>query len=85
MKKLKMLATSVAAVATFSIASAASAAPLNLAPPADANVPTASDLIGSAWSFASGFWEFALLGLAIILAPWLFSIMRAALGKRKSA
>lgn len=66
----------------FGIQEIEAAAALDLKAPADAGVPTAGDLIGSAWSFASAFWEFALLGLAIILAPFLFRIMRSALGKK---
>ncbi|WP_232700232.1 hypothetical protein [Brevibacillus daliensis] len=61
------------------------AAALDLKAPADSGLPTAADVLSSAWSFASNFWPFVLLGLAILLTPALFSVARAALAKRKSS
>lgn len=40
---------------------------------------TASDLFLSAMSLAANFWPFLLLGLAFLLAPWAFSLVKKAL------
>ncbi len=57
---------------------------LNLVAPSGSGLPSASDLMGSAWSFATNFWPFVLLGLAIVLTPAIFAVARSALGKRKA-
>lgn len=46
------------------------------------DIPTANDVISSSFSLASSFWPFALLGLVLLLTPYLFSTMRQAAGKR---
>ncbi|MED4570987.1 hypothetical protein P9302_16105 [Brevibacillus agri] len=83
--KKKMFVGVTAAVAMFSVVSGANAASLDLKAPAASGLPTASDVVGSAWSFASNFWEFVLVGLAIVVTPALFAIARSALGKRKAS
>lgn len=83
--KNKIVAGVTAVASVFSVVGSASAASLDLKAPADSGLPTAGDLVGSAWSFASNFWEFVLVGLAIVVVPSLFAIARSALGKKKSA
>ena len=84
LKSKKFLASTGLAVAVMSVASSSFAASLDLKAPAASGLPNATDLVGSSWSFASNFWEFVLVGLAIILTPALFAVARSALGKKKS-
>ncbi len=86
-KKLnkKAVATTAAAVAIVSSAVSANAAGLDLKAPTDSGLPSATDVILSSWSFASNFWEFVLLGIAILVTPALFAIARAAIGRKKKS
>lgn len=83
--KNKVFAGLTAAVAVFSVVGSASAAPLDLKAPANSGIPTGADIVGSSWSFAGNFWEFALIGLAILVTPALFAIARSALGKKRAS
>lgn len=84
-KRKKSIVTLTAAVALMSVGASAYAAPLDLKAPTDSGLPGAADVVGSAWSFASNFWEFFLIGIAAVVTPILFSIGRSALGRRKKA
>lgn len=46
---------------------------------------TPADLFASAMSLASNFWPFLLLGLAFVVAPWIFSIIVSAIKRAKSS
>lgn len=58
---------------------------MDLKAPADSGLPVVADLIAAAWSFASNFWPFVLVGLAILLTPRLFAVARSALGAKKTS
>jgi len=80
LKKKVAVASTTAAVAVFAVVGSASAASLDLQAPTGSGLPTGTDLVGTAWSFASNFWEFLLIGLAALFTPKLFAVGRAALG-----
>lgn len=45
---------------------------------------SASDIFSSAMSLAANFWQFLLLGLAFVCAPWIYGIIVAAIKKAKA-
>ncbi|PPA80782.1 hypothetical protein C4A76_25415 [Brevibacillus laterosporus] len=49
------------------------------------DMPSAGDIFSTAVSLAGNFWPYVLLGIAILLSPRIFAVMKSAIGgKNKS-